>query len=151
MLTDRSAEVRPAEQSRSASDNQPVSADLRDHLGGGGRDDNPAAALTVIGQAFRLLRNLHRRCNWSVPPDQRKNRSVRDEYTKYLRKFDAIAGGVWGSHWAEDCWAAPGIKQVGSGPTARVNPIWVVEKLMSMTFPMLLESFTVIFTPATSF
>lgn len=139
MLTDRTAEVGAAEQNPPG--NRLLSADLREYLGGvnAGQDDDTEAALNVLGQAFRLLRNLHRRCNWTTLPDQRQERLVREEYAKYLRKFSAVGdGAAWGPRWAEHCWAGPGVKQLGGRPAAPVNPIWLVERLLGMTYPMLL-------------
>jgi hypothetical protein len=139
MLTDRTAEAGAAEQNPSG--NRLLSADLREYLGGvnAGQDDDTEAALDVIGDAFRLLRNLHRRCNWTTPSEQCQERSVREEYTNYLRKFSAVRNaGVWGPRWAEHCWAGAKVKYLGSGSDSPVNPIWLVERLLGMTYPMLL-------------
>lgn len=138
MLTDRIAEAGEVENKSTST--QPMSADLREHLGAGtGRDDNAEAALTAIKQAFRLLRNLHRRCNWTVPPGQRVARSVSEEYSKYLRKYSPSGdGAVWGPRWVQYCWAAAGVKHLDGRPSGRVNPVWLVEKLLGLTYPMLL-------------
>jgi hypothetical protein len=140
MLTARSAEAAGA---ANESPDLPMSTDLRGLLGGipigrEDRSDRPDEARKVLEDAYRLLRNLHRRSNWNDPAQPPTNCSVGDEYAKYLRKFGTVLGEgvVWGPKWVEHQWADPESRTIGDGDDALINPIWLVEQIKRMTYPM---------------
>jgi hypothetical protein len=140
MLTVRSAE---ADAPPGGTVDPPASSDLRKFLGGipGGRedaeDDCNSAKRTLL-DAYRLLRNLHLRCNWGGPIPARTAKQVGEEYERYLRRFGPVRGGnaAWGWRWVEHRWASPAEKTISSSESTQINPIWLVEQLKSRTWPM---------------
>jgi hypothetical protein len=132
MLSERSAEAE-GQAKASAS----VSKDLRQVLGvvlGNPQDakEDPETVERTLKDAYRLLRNMHRRFNLSKQAEPLE-RSVGEEYKSYLRGFGPTPTDVWGHQWLQ-FWAP--LESRTFGGTAAINPVWLVERLKEKKYPM---------------
>jgi hypothetical protein len=96
-------------------------------------DDQSAS--NTLDEVFDLLHNCHCRFNRA----RLAERTVGEEYSWYLRGFGSIQGpeSVWGPEWVE-VWGSKDDKFSETKAGKRINPLWLVEQLRPLRFPMYL-------------
>lgn len=87
----------------------------------------------VVTSTFQLLRNFHLRAGLAF----RESVDIKIEYEPYLRNIWTSSGSSWGKNW-EGVWGARTDKQVPNSGTAKINPLWILDRVLDMKFELFL-------------
>jgi hypothetical protein len=95
------------------------------------KSENNEQIENVVHGVFELLTNFHRRFEMA----SRNEVSVDDQYNRYLRDMWEKKGDNWGERWTS-VWGTRDKKLVPGAGDGAINPLWLVDQLKTMQYPM---------------
>jgi hypothetical protein len=91
----------------------------------------------LVTETLKEVYTLLRPCHTRFQRLHFEARSLGEEYYWYLRRFVLVDGdnSVWGSEWF-DVWGDASDRYIHGKELAGVNPLWVLEKLRALEYPI---------------